>query len=294
MTNGDAAARFLAAETRFAEVDGVRVAYRRMGSGPPLVMLHGWPVWGFTFRRILPLLEPHFDCIVPDLPGAGDTPWEGVPDFSIEGRSKLLARLPEVLGIGRYFLLGQDTGATLARYIAAWHPDQVIALVVLNTEVPGHRPKWIPVYQKLLALPGSEPIFQATLASKAFTRSRLTFGGCFCDPELVEGDFRAHTLDPLVKSKRALHGQALSLRGINWSAVDRLREIHARIRCPVLLVWGADDLYFPLDQGRKIVKQFPNARIVEVPETRLLLHEEKPDEVARAVLDFTAPLRQTA
>ena len=286
MSTEPTAERFLASETHFAEVDGVRVAYRRFGAGAPLVLLHGWPVWGFTFRKVIPALEARFDCIVPDLPGAGETPWEGVKDFSIEGRSRLAARFAEVLGLDRYGLLGQDTGGTLARYVAAWHPERVRSLVLLNTEAPEHRPAWIPLYQKVLALPGSELGFQAMLASRAFTRSRLSFGGCFCDVELIEGAFREHTLDPLVKSKRALHGQVLSLRGINWSAVDRLAEIHPQLRSPTLVVWGTDDLYFPAEQGRKVAAQIPGARLVEVPGTRLLLHEEKPDEVARAVLEF--------
>ena len=292
-TSETAAAQFLASETRFADVDGVRVAYRRRGSGPPMVLLHGWPVWGFTWRRVLPLLEPHFDCVVVDLPGCGDSPWEGVEDWSIEGRSRLMARVAEVLGLDRYFLLAQDTGATLARYIAFWHPERIRALIVLNTEVPHHRPKWIPLYQKLLALPGSEPLFQASMASRALTRSPLTFGGCFCDVELVEGDFRAHVIDPMVKSKRWVHGQALTLRGINWSAVDRLEEIHPQIRVPTLVVWGTDDLYFPIDEGRKVAAQIAGAKLVEVPGTRLLLHEEKPAEVARAVLEFTEGMRAT-
>ncbi|HEU0302235.1 MAG TPA: alpha/beta hydrolase [Longimicrobium sp.] len=287
------AQRFLESETLFAEVDGVRVAYRRFGSGPPMVLLHGWPVSGFTFRRLLPLLEPHFDCIVPDLPGAGDTPWEGVQDFSIEARSRLAARFGEVLGLDRYFLLAHDTGATLARYVAWWHPERIRALVVMNTEAPHHRPAWIPLYQRTMALPGGEAGFRASLMSRIFTRSRMSFGGCFCDVELVEGDFREHTIDPLVKSSRALHGQVLILRGINWEAVDRLEEIHPQLRVPTLVVWGTDDPYFPMEEGRKVAAQIPGARLVEIPGTRLLLHEEKPGEIARAVLDFTEGMRTT-
>ena len=55
---------------------------------------------------------------------------------------------------------------------------------------------------------------------------------------------------------------------------------------PVRLIWGADDPTFPLARAREMLKQFPDANLVEIPRARLLVHEERPAEVARAVLEF--------
>jgi pimeloyl-ACP methyl ester carboxylesterase len=57
---------------------------------------------------------------------------------------------------------------------------------------------------------------------------------------------------------------------------------------PVLLIWGADDPTFPVALARAMVGQFPNARIAEIPGAKLLVHEEKPAEVARLALEFLA------
>ena len=57
---------------------------------------------------------------------------------------------------------------------------------------------------------------------------------------------------------------------------------------PVRLVWGADDPTFPNALAREMLPQFPSADIVEISGARLLVHEEKPDEVSKAVLDFLA------
>ena len=54
----------------------------------------------------------------------------------------------------------------------------------------------------------------------------------------------------------------------------------------VQLVWGADDPTFPVEYARRMVRQLPDARLVEIPGGRLLVHEEKPADVARAVLGF--------
>ena len=76
------------------------------------------------------------------------------------------------------------------------------------------------------------------------------------------------------------------LRGAQWKPVDALEQEHARLTMPVQLVWGADDPTFPVEYARKMVTQFPDARLVEIAGARLLVHEEKPAEVARATLDF--------
>jgi haloalkane dehalogenase len=68
--------------------------------------------------------------------------------------------------------------------------------------------------------------------------------------------------------------------------VDALEHDHARITMPVQLIWGADDPTFPVELARKMVPQLPDARLVEISGARLLVHEEKPAEVARAALDF--------
>ena len=76
-----------------------------------------------------------------------------------------------------------------------------------------------------------------------------------------------------------------SLSGLKWEPVDALEQAHA-LTMPVQLIWGADDTAFPVEYARRMVKQLPDARLLEVPGARLLVHEEKPAEVARAALDF--------
>jgi len=55
---------------------------------------------------------------------------------------------------------------------------------------------------------------------------------------------------------------------------------------PVQLLWGADDPTFPVALARAMVSQLPNARMTEIPGAKLLVHEEKPAEVAEAALAF--------
>jgi pimeloyl-ACP methyl ester carboxylesterase len=139
-----------------------------------------------------------------------------------------------------------------------------------------------------MGVPGTLTVFGFLLRSNVYLRSSMGFGGCFVDMRHIEGDFHEHVVEPLKASPRRLDGMRRYLRGAVWGPVDDLAREHARLTMPVLLIWGADDPTFPVALARAMVGQFPNARIAEIPGAKLLVHEEKPAEVARVALDFLA------
>lgn len=284
--DADGARAFLAAPVETLDVGMARIAYRRYGSGPALLLVHGFPLSGFTWRKVLPALAERHTCYVPDVPGMGESEWTDATDFSFPGQGRTLKAFVDGLGLRRYSVLAQDTGGTFARYLALEDPAPVDKLILINTEMPGHRPPWVPLYQFLMELPGTLAVFGALLRSSTYLRSALGFGGCFCDLRLIEGDFHAHVVEPLRRSPRRMAGMRAYLRGAKWGPVDALARDHARLTMPVHLIWGADDPTFPIALARPMVGQFPDARLTEVAGARLLIHEEKPAEVARIALDF--------
>jgi len=157
-----------------------RLPCRRFGSGPPLLFVHGFPLSGFTWRKILPALAERFTCWVPDLPGLGDSAWTDATDFSFPGQGRTLKALVDRLGLERYSVVAQDTGGTFARCLALEDGARIDKLVLINTEIPGHRPPWIPLYQLLMQIPGATIPFSLLLRSSAFLRSGMGFGGCWC------------------------------------------------------------------------------------------------------------------
>ncbi|MCI0356294.1 MAG: alpha/beta hydrolase, partial [Acidobacteria bacterium] len=259
------------------------LALRRFGSGPALLLVHGFPLHGFTWRKLLPELSRHFTCHVVDLAGKGDSAWTQATDFSFPGHARRLKLLMDHLGLGSYSLLGQDTGATIARCLALMDTARVQKLVLINTEIPHHRPPWIPLYQFLTGLPGAQISFRLLLGSRWYRRSGMGFGGCFTNLDLLDGEFHQHTIQPLLESPRRLEGVLCYLRGLTWPVVDALAENHRKITAPVLLVWGEDDPTFPIGLAREMTTQFPDCRgLVAIAHTKLLPHEERPDQVLAA------------
>jgi pimeloyl-ACP methyl ester carboxylesterase len=279
---------YLEAPVEMVDTGTARLPCRRFGSGPSLLFVHGFPLSGFTWRNVLPELSRHYTCWVPDLPGMGDSDWSDETDFSFPGQGRTLKALADRLGLERYHVIAQDTGGTFARYLALEDRARVEKLILINTEMPGHRPPWIPLYQFLMLLPGTLAAFSLLLRSRVFLRSGMGFGGCFVDLDLIDGEFHDHVVAPLLQSPKRREGMSRYLRGAQWEPVDALALDHARLTMPVALLWGADDPTFPLPRARAMVRQFPDARLVEIPGAKLLAHEEKPQDVTRAALAFLA------
>ncbi len=73
LSRSDASMLFRREPDRFFDVGAGEVAYRRIGTGPDVLFVHGWPVSGATFRLLLPHFAEHVTCHVVDLPGAGSS-----------------------------------------------------------------------------------------------------------------------------------------------------------------------------------------------------------------------------
>jgi haloalkane dehalogenase len=285
-------------EIRWFEGAGARLAYRVVGTGSPLVLVHGYPTHGATWRKLVPELARRFTCYLPDLPGLGATEWRDDTDFSFPGHARTLRQWIDALGLEAYDVLAHDTGGTVARCLADADGARVQHLALINTEMPGHRPPWIPLYRHLAALPGAALNFRALLSQRWFRRTSLGFGGCFVNLDLLDGDFHDCFVAPLLASRRRMQGSLRYLRGIGWDVVDGMRAVHGRLRMPVQLLWGTDDPTFPLPLARAMATQFATpAAFVPIPNAALLPHEEQPELVLRPLLEFldpahAAPLRR--
>jgi pimeloyl-ACP methyl ester carboxylesterase len=275
----------LAGGLAFLDLGQCRIAYRQVGQGEPLLLVHGYPLHGMTFRHLIPILARHFTCIVPDLPGLGATEWTGQTDFSFAGQARTLKEFVDRLGLTAYAILAHDTGGTIARRLTTTDLARVRKLVLIGTEIPGHRPPWIELFQKA-ANPRRTATFKILMRRRWFRHSSAAFGGCFHDRSLIDGAFHQLFIEPLLRSDERIRGQIHYLRGIDWQMVGGMRAEHAKITIPTLLIWGAQDPVFPVAAARAMAKQLPNCRgLAIIPEAKLFVHEERPEDVAKAALD---------
>src|SRR3954454_14518875 len=130
---------------RFLEIGAHRVASWRVGRGPDLVFLHGWPLHSATFRHVVPLLADAFTCHLVDLPGTGRTVSRPDALVSFVGHAEVMRGVADALGLRRYGLVAHDSGGFVARTLAAADP-RVAVLAIGDTEIPGHNPWQLAVW----------------------------------------------------------------------------------------------------------------------------------------------------
>lgn len=271
------------------DVGSASLGYRTLGSGPDLVLVHGWPLHGATFRAIAPRLAQHFTCHVLDLPGTGDSQWTDSTPITLRAHADAVLRAIDTLGLSRVAFVAHDSGGAIARLAAAELGARCFGLVLGNTEIPAYRPPMLAALVRLAKLPGGGRILPLILRSRWLRHSRLGFGGCFHDRRLIDGEFGALFVEPLLRSAHAAAGQLALARQLDWSVIDEMAATHARIAAPALLIWGAADPWFPLARARRMVEQFPGgAELVEIPDGKLFVHEERPDEWAEHARRFLA------
>ena len=271
---------------QFIDVGQARVCYRKTGQGPALVLLHGFPLSGLTWRKVVPALAQRFTCWAPDLVGLGDTTSPIAADFASEGQAIVLQRALRALNVSSYALMGNDTGGWIARELALLEPESVTCLVLTNTEIPGHRPPWIPLYQTLAPLPGASLVFRQVLASRFMRRSRMGFAGCFEDLDLIDGEFHELFLAPLLAAPDRVSSLAQFLVQMRFARLDRFAELHRKLTMPVALVWGAADPTFPETTARAMTSQFPTvAGFHSIPRGKLFIQEEFPDQLGALAVD---------
>jgi len=244
-----------------------------------VLLLHGWPLSGVTYRNLVEALKPHYRCIVPDLPGAGDTPWSPNIHDTMTDFASLMREFVDHLKLDRFALIGHDSGGGVARLLAAEVGPRVRCLILQNTELPNHAPWFV----RALKVSAESKLAAAGLGrllrSRRFRQSPLGFGECFGDTTLIEGEFLETAVKPLI---RDLSGANAMLAHLDLAWTKRIPEVHARIQAPIHLFWGEADKFFPIERARAMQPQFPRGGQFEViPNGKLFVHEEASEALAR-------------
>jgi haloalkane dehalogenase len=283
LTASDAADLFRADPERFLDVGAGQVAHRRVGSGPDVLFVHGWPVSGATFRCLLPHLVDHVTCHLIDLPGAGSSRFGSGTTLSIDQHITSVRRVIDLLGLDDVAVVGHDSGGMIARHAVAGDP-RLRALGLIDTEQAAGLNWRFKLFLSARHLPGLGAALGWAAGQPRIRRNGFVLGDAFSDRSLLDGDFDEFFLRPLHEDPQRRDAAVALLRTFHRRFVDELAGLHRRIDVPVQLVWGEQDKFFPVAWAEAMVATFPDAHLQVVPGAGLFAHEERPAEVARALL----------
>jgi magnesium chelatase accessory protein len=257
--------------SRFVDAGGLRFHVQLLGTGPPLLLLHGTGGATHSWRDVLPLAAQHFRVIAPDLPGHGFT--SRADDLSLPGVAGAVRSLLDVLDIQPAVIAGHSAGAAIAIRMALDMPSPPAALVSVGGALqpfPGMAGALFPAMARLLFLNPLVPALfsMRTLIPGETGRFLARATGSKIDAEgvaLYERLFRAP----------AHVAGALGMMA-NWDLAPLEREM-PRLTMPILLLHGEKDAAVPPSVSRTVARRVAAARLELLPGLGHLAHEEQPD-----------------
>ena len=282
LTAVEAAELFRRQPDQFLDVGAGEAAYRRVGTGPDVLFVHGWPVSGATFRTLLPHLVDHVTCHLVDLPSAGSSRFDANTPLSVRQHITTVQRVLDLLELDRVAVVGHDSGGLIVRHAMVGDP-RLQAMGLINTEPPevGWRFK---AFLAARHLPAFGAGFGWVAGHPRLRRIGLVLGDAFADSSLLDGEFDEFFLRQLHESPKHRRAAVKVLRTFDMQLITDLPGIHRRIDVPVQLVWGDQDPFFPLDKAKAMVDTFPDAKLEVIEGAGLFSHEERPEAVAQALL----------
>ncbi len=273
--------------TRDVAARGARVRFVEIGEGPPVLMIHGYLANHATWDHLLDSFGTRFRTIAPDLPGFGDSekPSPSRYAYNADAFAESLVDLVAALGLGRVAVCGHDLGGSVALTMAARHPSIVQRLVLVDPLVYPHRTD---VYSRVATTPIVGPITFKQLSGRGlFTRY------------FKSRNYAAPEAAPAGKVDRFFeHFNAPAARESAYATLESLDDTRTlvallpRVSVPTLVFWGRHDRLLPLDHGRRLVRELPNATL-EILEAGHSPHEERAAEFEAKATAFLSGTPKT-
>lgn len=265
------------------EVDGMRAHYLDKGEGQPIVLLHGFGAWAYSWRHNIDALASTYRVIVPDLKGFGLSGRDRRHGHSLDDQARFVLALLDQLGIDRAAWIGNSMGGEISLRAALTAPERITGLGLICSSGTFTVPmvRWL---RRAVHMPGF--VNWLTRRLVRIEKVRNAVRGALGDPSrYAETDAAAYWLPLSLPGATEL--VAALARDADFGAIrHRLRDVSV----PTLLVWGDRDNFIPLAHGQLLASHIPNSRLVVLPGLGHAPQEEAPAEVNRILLEFLGGL----
>jgi pimeloyl-ACP methyl ester carboxylesterase len=276
-------------DSRFIEIEGLRVHYKTAGVGEPtLILLHGFGSSLFSWREVMAPLTGLGTVFAYDRPAFGLTErplkWQGLNPYSSEYQPQLLIGLLDALHVEKAILIGNSAGGSIAMQTALLYPQRVIALVLVDAAV--YEGGSNPITHLLYQTPQTSHL-GILLARNIKTWGMDMLQTAWHDPTKITPDVMAGYTKPLQAKNwdRALWeifraGQPGDLANhLNGSTL------------PILIITGDDDHIVPTEHSILLAREIPNAELSIIPNCGHVPHEECPQAFLKTTVDFLKGLQ---
>lgn len=247
------------------------MAYAEEGSGPAVVLLHGFPTSAHLWRDLAPLLAPRFRTIAPDLIGYGDSGKPSTAPLDIEAQARYVGELLDELDVTEFAAVGHDLGGGVAQVLAL--EGGVRSLVLVDSAAPG-----VPNRLRRASFDASG-VDAASV--EAYVRDHFD-GGMSRRARLSDQDIEEF-IRPWRQDPSALERAA---RDADAHGGPSVAEGLKALDIPTLVLWGEDDPYRPSELAEQLWELLPDASIALLPGCSHYVMEDAPETALPLILQF--------
>ena len=274
-------------ELTYLELHGDRIAYRDVGRGPALLLIHGMAGSSATWQAMIPQLSKKYRVIAPDLLGHGKSA-KPRGDYSLGAFAVWLRDLLDELGVHRATVIGQSLGGGIAMQFAYQHRDYCERLVLIGSG--GLGPDLSPML-RLLSAPGAELVLPVAAPQPVLNLgnklgSWLTSVGIQAPRAGQMWQAYSSLSDPA--ARQAFLRTLRSVVDHRGQAVSALNKLHLTADLPTLLIWGDRDRIIPVSHAHAAHEALTGSRLEVLEGVGHFPHAEAPTAVADILEDFIA------
>lgn len=258
-------------------INGLDVAYQKAGTGPALILLHGFTQDSRVWKNQVEGLSKNFTIVAWDAPGAGlsaDPP----DNYRMSNWADCLAILLDTLNIPKAHVLGISWGGVLAQEFLQRHPEKVLSLILSDTN-----PGWAALSDSVAKARVIECTKDTTLSFNEFVKKYL--------PGMFSDSVKAETKEELGKIIAGTHKKGFQLMVAAIAASD-MRKLYSTIKIPVLLLWGEKDKRAPVSIAYQMNKAIPGSRLKIIKGAGHVSNMQQPERFNKIVKEFCLSLNE--
>lgn len=269
------------------QIDGLTMRFRRSGTGPAVVFVHGLLAYSFSWRKVMEKLENRAVFAV-DMLGSGFSDCDPALDARLRSAADRLLRFLDAAGIERADLVGSSYGGTTVLMLACLHPERARTLTLVSPANP-----WSRIGRKRLAF------LQLPLVDRAFPGfARLAPAADWFFIARMYGDAARLSYETVAGYSKAVRRPGVLEHAVKITQTWHrdMAELEDALRCapevPTLILWGQKDRVVDPASGETLAQKLTRAQIVTLPGLGHIPYEECPEEFVRPVrlfLDENSP-----
>ena len=262
----------------------VELHHKIHGTGNPVLCIHGFGASLFSWRNFVDPLSAHYQLILIDLKGSGNSPKPSDSHYSTQDHADLIYKFILDHDLKNLTLVGNSFGGALALLLSIMlidkAPGRLRALILID---PGAYKQFIPGYVKVIGIPiiGAAVIYLTPAKFMAKTILKMAY----YDPKKITDDQIAAYAAPIA-SPGGKHALLETGKQIIPPNIDELTARYKDINVPTLIIWGQQDKIISPEAGNLLDQAIPNSTLELIDQCGHVPQEEKPEGTVPLALDF--------